>query len=112
MIITISSSGHEIICRDTRLKELELFNEYSRELWEMNRDIQQRRDGSSSYFQKSGELAILRSIVVHDGEPLCRDYIVSLVFDEGLMSRKWSHYDRDIENSQGGTTNFSGWCLQ
>lgn len=37
---------------------------------------------------------------------------VTIAYTGNFLKRVWQEYDRDIANSQGGTTKFKGWSLE
>lgn len=68
---------------------------------------------SIAYLHRNPDYAIFRSCIGHpDADVVQTDTIVSHVSNSSLVRQNWVWEDREIQNSQGGTTNLKGWHLE
>lgn len=68
---------------------------------------------SLAYLDRNPDSVIFRSCIGHpEADIVHTDTIVTHVPNSSLVRKNWRWEDREIENSQGGTTHLKGWHLE
>lgn len=103
VLLTIDSMVERVV-KDSRLEELEFFNE--KWLW-LKGELDQL-PGSDIYYQKLDTSFFVRLVTKKGIERVMTGHVVD---HPPMMSKEWRFSDRIVNNSQGGTTHLKGWYL-
>lgn len=112
MVIVTTNDVADFVYNESFLDDIGHFNSLV-ERFRVIADLYNSRNGFAALLNVSRNNATLRTIEEKDsGETTENTIFVSIVHDSPITQKKWVKIDRMVQNSQGGTTHFTGWGLE
>ena len=103
VLLTIDSMVERVI-KESRLEEIEFFNER----WQWLKGKLDAHPDATFDYEKHGLSFFVRAMTESGVERTMTGHVIN---HPGIMDKKWRYEDRVVENSQGGTTELKGWIL-